>query len=1515
MVALRAFLQKENLIKLLILLVIYILGWRFDCMTLASTVSSVLAMFIFDDATKHVVAIISAALIFTDKAVPQSEVAVPRVMTTILAMIAAVLLGKFSAWTNPKTYDDFIIRIDRQARAMSAITSISDKVCWVFQRLLSWIGLEHYGFSEDLSQVLPPDVEHYINEVKYFYDKDVLDRFVDDIALCDRMAVLFSNIPVLQAKYSNVPPIKRHIDAHIGFIHKAFANANLANPTLQRPRNEPCSIFLKGKAGVGKTKLVYKLAAIACAEAGRFKPDMTDNEIDDILSTNVYSRQIANEYWDGYHGQEVTVVDDFGQRVDSTSNPNIEFAEFIMIGNSFSYPLHMADIAQKSKTYFKSSMYIATTNMNNINPPSLLHAPAFHRRMSFAFEVRLKPEFMDPHTQRVRTDLASGELLEDIHTFHVWNPETGGIVREGFSFAQVAEMIKNDLRIKAGKGKREMKGCVNFARSLMSVIPQGSQTSSDGEFEAPSSDSTMITPKEEQHLDHIEKRNKQRLELSASDLKFIGDVISRDTSLPSHNADTVPTVEMAPALDLVVQTRTEAIISEFARLRFDIVKCAKYYAMLPYNAALSFSAMFCYAAKVATKEMLIGAIKVMCASTTVIVLANNYWDSTKKWISEAAHWFKTFVMSGWAKLCLLAIPVVLAFIPGVRSIAADIAMKPVRYLKHRVEDVIGTRNPYPDHDPRECTDCNHTNDCNIAGWNARTALQDMFDESGHENFGDFLDEILEAYPESGKSRGGQKAPRRAPRRAIPRKDRAVRAEAWANDNSTQISDKIISNLITFRTGNFNCHAIRIFGHRFAMNAHTFAHMEFLSQKANLPITVLPAGATQGTEIRFNDLEIMKTIHEGEIDLLIGTLPTRYFQQSPDLRRHIMRREELNMLQGQTAVLIVPNGRHIQQKHGVIKGRQMTEVDDGVAVSYRTDSIMVKTNTVRGDCGGVYMVDSNMSRRIFGIHGAGTSHGGVAYAIPIYLEMFESIQPQSNVQEEVVHPLKTGGGNVTIMGTLPPVFAPARSQIVKTNVFNQIFETKSAPAALAPPLVPEGPMIKALEKQFGSVARVDEERLILARENYEAMLQETTPDNMAVLDFHTATVGVEGSDYYRGINRARSAGYPWCLQTKTKGKTKWFGTDEWIYNEHTLELESKINSDIALMEQKQIQRYIFLDTLKDETRPIEKVLAKKTRVFAAAPMDFIIVFRMYFLDFLVYMMRNRIFNESAVGIKAQSDEWTMLYNRLVKFGPRVVAGDFSNYDGTLNPAILWSVYDVIHGFYDRAGASQQEHNVRWCLWNNLVNSEHLVSNIWYQLNHSQPSGNPSTAILNSMYNSIACRYVFYLQYSRDNDFNDYVSMIAYGDDNVLNISANAPEFNQEQMALGFSTIGMTYTDELKTGILSDKTIDQVAFLKRKFSYDSKFYYAFAPLELSSILDAFNWIKNTDCESAVIQQIAENALVELSMHPEIIFKDYSKKIHQALRREYDLNIIPRSYQSYRMSIVKGNIYKQYPTLEWA
>ena len=134
---------------------------------------------------------------------------------------------------------------------------------------------------------------------------------------------------------------------------------------------------------------------------------------------------------------KVTVVDDFGQAQDSITNPNKEYLEFIMCANSFPLPLHMANLSEKSKTFFTSSMYIATTNLSVLAPPSLTHIDALLRRIDFPLWVELKPEFKD---SRGRFKATEG-LVENAHDFYLWDPKSGNRDSKKLSTDDVVKMI------------------------------------------------------------------------------------------------------------------------------------------------------------------------------------------------------------------------------------------------------------------------------------------------------------------------------------------------------------------------------------------------------------------------------------------------------------------------------------------------------------------------------------------------------------------------------------------------------------------------------------------------------------------------------------------------------------------------------------------------------------------------------------------------------------------------------------------------------------------------------------------------------------------------------------------------------------------------------------------------------------------------------------------------------------------------------------------------------------------
>lgn len=86
---------------------------------------------------------------------------------------------------------------------------------------------------------------------------------------------------------------------------------------------------------------------------------------------------------------------------------------------------------------------------------------------------------------------------------------------------------------------------------------------------------------------------------------------------------------------------------------------------------------------------------------------------------------------------------------------------------------------------------------------------------------------------------------------------------------------------------------------------------------------------------------------------------------------------------------------------------------------------------------------------------------------------------------------------------------------------------------------------------------------------------------------------------------------------------------------------------------------------------------------------------------------------------------------------MVAGDFSDYDGSLHPDILNTICDMINEWYDDGNDV-----IRRNLFLSITHSVHLADGLVYQWTHSQPSGNPGTSLINSIYNSFVMRLVFY-----------------------------------------------------------------------------------------------------------------------------------------------------------------------------
>jgi hypothetical protein len=481
---------------------------------------------------------------------------------------------------------------------------------------------------------------------------------------------------------------------------------------------------------------------------------------------------------------------------------------------------------------------------------------------------------------------------------------------------------------------------------------------------------------------------------------------------------------------------------------------------------------------------------------------------------------------------------------------------------------------------------------------------------------------------------------------------------------------------------------------------------------------------------------------------------------------------------------------------------------------------------------------------------------------------------------------------------------SKTALLRSRIYGMLKPAIMAPAILKPTII-NGVLVDPLMnglKKCGVIPTLLKSEDIEACANDVGRILRNNYANLdlnlykRVLTYEEAVAGAN-DEFMVAVNRTTSPGVPYSFETKGKpGKTRWLGQGEFFdfESEDAKRLRTDVENLIERCRRGEISGVYCTDTLKDEKRDLAKVQQGKTRVFSACPVHFVLAFRQYFLGFSAWCMHNRIDNEIAVGTNVYSLDWQKIALKIKQKGTRVIAGDFSNFDGSLNAQILWSIFDIIDEWYNDG---EENRKIRLTLWAHIVHSTHIFENNVYMWTHSQPSGNPFTVIINSIYNSIIMRMAWRIVMKPHNNenmekFNKYVSMISYGDDNILNISTEnniLSLFNQQTIADALATIGHTYTDEGKTGeVVESRTIDEINFLKRGFRMNESGLYV-APLEEKVIYEMLNWTRNTVDPDEILSMNVRTAAREMALHGK---SKFSKFINELKQIETNFKIIPQT-----------------------
>lgn len=189
-------------------------------------------------------------------------------------------------------------------------------------------------------------------------------------------------------------------------------------------REEPLGVLLRGDPGQGKSFLTHLIVRGVCSAMGW------------TVSESVYSHPTSSEFFDGYAGQPIHIIDDFGQNVDEP-----EFKVLCQCMSSIPFTVPMASLEEKGIPY-TSKLVIGTTNKSDWSSRTLCAPGALKRRFPITYTVRARRTLtnnglldVNTHMQQVR----DGEAWECTKNGYDWHP---------FSVSELISDIVKQLQLR-----------------------------------------------------------------------------------------------------------------------------------------------------------------------------------------------------------------------------------------------------------------------------------------------------------------------------------------------------------------------------------------------------------------------------------------------------------------------------------------------------------------------------------------------------------------------------------------------------------------------------------------------------------------------------------------------------------------------------------------------------------------------------------------------------------------------------------------------------------------------------------------------------------------------------------------------------------------------------------------------------------------------------------------------------------------------------------------------------------
>jgi hypothetical protein len=1442
---------------------------------------------------------------------------------TLLGVIIVALTGK--SIPNAKGVDEFLMKMTRLGSSLNCVDKLQDKIGPLLEHLVDYVRVQWFGYSSSMLDEWKVYNE-FCDEVTALNTSNFERDIRTDEKLKNRIDELLQRSDQIMRSLDSmrIPPAQRSrfTSCHM-FLQKARIEASNSAAGMMIPRVPPVLFHFIGATGVGKSEMTHRLNAKLLASIG-----ITDPR---ALHSQIYFRTPGQDRFDGFKTEmKGCVCDDFGAMKDTAQNPSGEPFEALKMQNSAVWPLSMAHLSDKGNVFFRCLWVLWSSNRATFNFDSVTNPEAILRRVTLKFVHRPHPDFAKVKNiggvqvltlDEEKVD-AAAETDKSIYNkcwlFDQICPQSSGGVEQfvylkrDLTFNEVAKMCVDALskRQKAGKKKLDyldefFEECVKEAGNAQ-IWPFNSEEE-DEEDGGPPIHIKLWEAMDKYTPCRINEVNAQGnpLEWPHFDYGFL---------------------RGAGCVRVRQERQRERIERAYvsAMAYSEMFEADDEIGYTPEQRDERFSFAFWQLTNIPPGQF------TLCQKHTGIPRFEKFMQKLREytaWMKEqAAAWTPWWIDVAFETFARMVVGFLIGYIVGEivhRIISACVRWK---YSKQEMLDYYET--VFTPEDAKLI--------CEMY-WGYAEGRRPLIIESRQDVTPGARPKNVESQQDrtAGATRknveSAQDKTSGATRKNVESEETG-HTEALSDVNAMEIARKVQQNVwsISLKVGERFVVAGTLFfiGGRVAItNAHIAKALKGLCRVEN-------DDCRAGIEFHSSALNIAYLNESEEKDVAIIEFP-RSMRLHQDMRRYFMTREDFCHHTELRKMMMIGLDAQSRVRSSVtmdVKAMDRVKFDlnDGKEIRQIRDWYKYGCETQYGDCGAVLMAfDPSFERKIFGIHMAGhlndPVYTGVGCAIhqetlaKLILALAKRF-PESLVDAEV--PIPEGGvahgsrsfeGDFVHLAKVPRQHSAMKSNIKPSPIHGMIAEPVTMPAKLCDFRGPDGERISPLEKARAKASTknvtLDSKVLDASVDHFkQKLLRNVRKTDARVLSFEEAIAGIEGDEAYKGIKRQTSPGFGW--PKSGKGKTLYLGEDDYKFD-HPLVLK-RYEEMLARVKAGKRSGAVWTDTLKDERRPIEKVMAGKTRLFAASEMTYVILFRRYFMGFAAHMFRNRIDVESCVGVNVYSQEWSHIGRLLKEMGPHVVAGDFTNYDGTLSVEVLWRCLDLITEFYQQGdGWCAEDEAVRTMLWLDIVHSVHVCGDDLYMWSHSQPSGCPITAILNSLYHSIAARYVYVMcarkyapEYVALSNFSKYVRHINYGDDDVYNIHPEIVDwFNQLTMTEMFKTIGMEYTDEAKTGnLVKVRTLDEIAFLKRKFRWDKDQYRYRAPLSLDTVREMAMWVKRDRNHWELTAETLEEAMLELAQHDRETF-DRERPVFDQVRRFVSLRT-PCSF----------NTYEQYQEVEF-